>query len=98
MKKAYAIRFYGGFTDKKGQPVNSAVYTRVMNERYGGYNTVFPATGCWKGKMEHTLVFEVVFCMPSVGIDWIERTKEDLRKAGNQEAVLVTRQEIEAEI
>ena len=97
MKKAYVIRFYVGLTDKKGQPVSPEVYTRVMKQLYHGY-TMFQATGCWKGKMEYSLVFEVIFENFTDSVHAAREYTIDLKKAGNQEAVLVTRQEIEAEI
>jgi hypothetical protein len=90
----HLYRFYCGDDNTRtiGTRYLTALYVDAL-VRCGvkGY-TMYSAIGSWEGVTEQTRVFEII---SDVRLDW-EKIQAELKEAGNQESILVTRTKVDA--
>lgn len=89
--------FYCGRIDKDGQDVSSLVYEGVLT-RAGFDFTLFAAKGTFEGVSEPSCVFEVITRAGQLTFTMAQILARELANVGNQTAVFVAREVIEAEL
>ena len=67
------------------EDVNREGTLAILDARFDAY-TVIPAIGRWRGKSEATLIIE----LDGVGYFAANQVAQEIRKANNQEAILLT--------
>ena len=88
----YKYTFYCGLS-AKGKRVNPDLYRDVMKERYPGY-TELQGRGVWCKQEEESILFVVLVRTDDL-YDYSKETARLLRKAGDQEDVLLEIQDVQ---
>jgi len=100
MNKYVKYTWYCGLMSKGTVPVPETVYIEPMKYFVNSF-TAQAGTGFWKGESEPVLI--ITFMAEEGGDEelsdfGLDTISEALRKVGDQEAVLVTREVIEAKL
>jgi hypothetical protein len=90
----FRYRFYCGLVDREYNAVDYMTYVRVIQGFVKGF-TLYHTTGYWEGQAESSLTIEVIAETTDINP---EAAAKALCDAGNQNAVLWTREEIDAHL
>lgn len=96
MNRGRRIRFYCGLQNHSGR-VAKVIYEYVMDTYFPKGYTCFEATGVWECVREPSVIFEVVTRTADFSTVYARNVADRLRKAGEQQSVLVTVEEIRLE-